>query len=151
MIPKQEYELVNVCRQTMEEGTPLICDDCGRVIFNIATIKGKMDGKTYNVGMTCVKKLLNKTIYFNFETMLDYERQVSLWNEAWNTRKWIDKQQKQKEKNGQKPYVLTLCEYYSETDKCVYIYVNLQGERLGDHGSTKSIRKEYASVFNGLF
>lgn len=151
MIPKQEYELVNVCRQTMEEGTPLICDDCGRVIFNIATIKGKMDGKTYNVGLTCVKKLLNKTIYFSTETEWEYERQVSLWNEAWNTRKWIDKKQKEKEKKGQKPYVLTLHEYQSDDDKCMYVWVKLVGERIGDYGSTKSIRKEYASVFNGLF
>lgn len=135
----------------MEEGTPLICDDCGRVIFNIATIKGKMDGKTYNVGLTCVKKLLNKTIYFSAETEWEYERQVSLWNEAWNARKWIDKQQKQKEKKGQKPYALTLCEYQSREDNEIYVYVKFQGERIGDCGSTKSIHKECASVFNGLF
>lgn len=45
MIPKQNYELINVCRQTMEDGTPLTCEDCVRVIFNIATIKGHTDGK----------------------------------------------------------------------------------------------------------
>ena len=59
-LPTQEYELINVCMQTVESGTPLTCDDCGRTIFNIATIKGKSDGKTYNVGLSCVKKLLKK-------------------------------------------------------------------------------------------
>ena len=44
-LPTQEYELINVCMQTFENGTPLTCDDCGRTIFNIATIKGKSDGK----------------------------------------------------------------------------------------------------------
>lgn len=66
----QEYMLISVCMQTMESGTPLTCDDCGRTIFNIATIKGKSDGKTYNVGLSCVKKLLNKTIYFDSGTLL---------------------------------------------------------------------------------
>lgn len=37
--------------QTIENGIPSICDDCGRTIFNIATIKGKSDNKTYNVGL----------------------------------------------------------------------------------------------------
>lgn len=151
MIPKQEYELINVCRQSMETDTPLTCDDCGRVIFNIATIKGKMDGKTYSVGLTCVKKLLNKTIYFNIETQSEYERQIALWNEAWNARKWLDKKQKEKEKKGEKPYALTLKEFHSKNDDCDYVYVDMQGERKFDIGHTVFIRKEYVSVFNGLF
>lgn len=73
-LPTQEYELINVCMQTVESGTPLTCDDCGRTIFNIATIKGKSDGKTYNVGLSCVKKLLNKSIYFDLETGWEFER-----------------------------------------------------------------------------
>lgn len=76
-LPTQEYELINVCMQTVESGTPLTCDDCGRTIFNIATIKGKSDGKTYNVGLSCVKKLLNKSIYFDLETGWEFERKES--------------------------------------------------------------------------
>lgn len=151
MIPKQEYELINVCHQSMETGMPITCGDCGRVIFNIATIKGKMDGKTYNVGLTCVKKLLNKTIYFNNETLWECERQVAAWSEAWNARKWLEKKQKEKEKKGEKPYTLTLKEFYSKKDDCDYVYVDMRGERKFDIGHTISIRKEYASVFNGLF
>lgn len=30
----------------------------GELFFNIATIKGKSDNKTYNVGLLCVKKIL---------------------------------------------------------------------------------------------
>jgi hypothetical protein len=32
-LPAQEYELINVCMQTIENGTPLTCDDCGRTIL----------------------------------------------------------------------------------------------------------------------
>ena len=32
-LPTQEYELINVCMQTVENGTPLTCDDCGRTIL----------------------------------------------------------------------------------------------------------------------
>lgn len=73
-LPKQEYELINICMQTVENGIPYTCDDCGRIIFNIATIKGESDEKTYNVGLSCVKKLLNKLIYFDLKTGWNFER-----------------------------------------------------------------------------
>lgn len=91
-LPTQEYKLINVCMQTIETGTPLTCDDCGRVIFNVATIKGKSDGKNYNVGLSCVKKLLNKSIYFDLETEWELERKESEWKKAMNTLKWLKKQ-----------------------------------------------------------
>ena len=91
-LPTQEYELINVCMQTVENGTPLTCDDCGRTIFNIATIKGKSDGETYNVGLSCVKKLLNKSIYFDLETEWELERKESEWKQAMNNLKWLKKQ-----------------------------------------------------------
>lgn len=150
MIPKQEYELVNVCRQTMEEGTPLICDDCGRVIFNIATIKGKMDGKTYNVGLTCVKKLLNKTIYFNNETMWEYERQVAEWNEAFNTRKWMEKSNKKRVKEGKETYLFVLKRYINDEgiDRIVF---ELRYQNGNYAGSTKSMDEKYLPVFAGMY
>lgn len=150
MIPKQEYELINVLRQSVETGTAYVCNDCGRIIFNIATIKGKRDGQTYRVGLTCVKKLLNKTIYFNDETQSEYERKVAEWNEAWNARKWLDRQQKRKIERGQRPYSLTLKEYHSDEYDCDFVCVYMQGEQSWDTGSTVSIRKEYASVYKGL-
>lgn len=151
MIPKQEYELIKLCRQTIEGGTPTTCDDCGRLIFNIATIKGKMDGKIYSVGLSCVKKLLNKFIYFNNATLWEYERQVALWDEAFNTRKWIDKQQKAKEKHGERKYILTLKKYTSESDGKEYFYFNMQGDRKFDTGNTKSLNIEFLPLFNGIY
>lgn len=81
-LPKQEYELINVRMQTVETGTPLTCNHCGSTIFNIATIKGKIDNKTYNVGLDCLKNLLNKTIYFDTNTMLHFECAQIEWHKA---------------------------------------------------------------------
>lgn len=80
-LPTQEYELI-----TVENGTPLTCDDCGRTI-----IKGKGDGNTYNVGLSCVKKLLNKSIYFDLETGWEFERKENEWKQAMNNLKWLKK------------------------------------------------------------
>ena len=96
-LPTQEYTLVNVCMQTKENGTPMTCDDCGRLIFNIATIKGKSDGQTYNVGLSCVKKLLDKSIYFDLETKWELERKECEWKQAMNTLKRLQKYDRENE------------------------------------------------------
>lgn len=144
-LPKQEYELINVCRQSIETGTALTCDDCGRTILNFATIKGKQDGKTYVVGLTCVKRLLNKTIYFDTATAWEYERQLALWNEAYNTRKWIDKQLK----NNPGRYYPVIYNY-SNGDFCVELrYVSDFGiYKQGSYaGHSKALSKEYKPLF----
>jgi hypothetical protein len=146
MLPTQSYELINICRQTVENGTPLTCDDCGKVIFNIATIKGKQDGITYNVGLTCVKKLLNKSIYFDFETQLKYDREVYLWNNAINARKWVEKRIKDNK------YNLTYKEFYndSENETLCYIELTYKTNNLFA-GRSAFLSIKYKSVFEGLF
>lgn len=147
-IPVQEYELLNINMQGINGGTVYVCADCGRLIFNTATIKGKQDDKTYIVGLTCVEKLLNKTIYFNFETMMDYEHELAKWREAVNTRKWIEKQQKKRESAGRQPYELVLEEYQSEEEgQMFFIELRENGKYAG---STKSISPKYKSVFASL-
>lgn len=94
-LPTQRYELISVTMQTMETGTPLTCDDCGRLIFNIAVIKGVMDGKTYNVGLTCVKKLLNTVVYFDCWDEWELERKENEWKRAMNALKWLKNREKE--------------------------------------------------------
>lgn len=92
MIPRQEYELLEVSKLGIESGTALTCDDCGRVILNYAIIKGKQDGKSYTVGLTCVKKLLKiKQVTFDFETQIRYERECCLFDEVARVCKKMDK------------------------------------------------------------
>lgn len=146
MLPRQEYELINVCRQTVENGTPLVCDDCGKIIFNIATIKGKQDRKTYNVGLTCVKKLLNKSIYFDVETLLKYDREVYLWDNAMNARKWVEKRKKENK------YTFEYKEFFDESEKEIFCYIELRNK--GNNmfsGRSAFILNKYKSVFAGLF
>ncbi len=148
-IPVQEYDLINITMQGVEGGTAFVCADCGRVIFNTATIRGKQDNKTYIVGLTCVKKLLNKSIYFNFETMMDYEHELSMWNNAMNCRKWLCKQQKKRTDKGGAPYELFFKTYTSRddgTEKC-FIELQLNGKY---QGSTAGIDMRYKSVFDGI-
>lgn len=145
MLPKQSYELINVCRQTVENGTPLACDDCGKVIFNIATIKGKLDGKTYNVGLTCVKKLLNKSIYFDLETKLEYDRQVYEWDNAMNSRKWLEKRKKENK------YTFGYKEFFSYTEKETFCYIELRYKENDNYaGHSAFINVKYKSVLEGF-
>lgn len=146
MLPTQKYELISICRQTVENGAPLICDDCGKLIFNIATIKGIQDGLTYNVGLTCVNKLLNKSIYFDLETKLEYNRQVYEWDNAMNSRKWIEKRKKEDK------YNFKYKEFYSNTEKETFCYIELRYKNNNNYaGESASISIKYKSVLNGLF
>ena len=131
-LPKQEYKLINVCMQTIENGVPYTCDDCGRTIFNIATIKGKSDNKTYNVGLSCVKKLLNKSIYFDLNDMFEYERQESEYRKAINTLKWL------KEKEEKDIYDFSLW----KNDECFCFQLHFKkdfgGYKKGYYGGSTS-------------
>lgn len=152
MLPKQEYELINVCMQTIEGGTPMTCSDCGRAIFNFATIQGKTDGKKYIVGLTCVKKLLNKTLYFDNPTLWEYESQVCAWQNAMNARKWIDKYQNKAKKEGRKHYTLELIRYTDKKDGEIYCYICMyvNTDLTGYFGHCAHVKERYKSVFNGL-
>lgn len=131
-LPKQEYELINVCMQTIENGVPYTCDDCGRTIFNIATIKGKSDNKTYNVGLSCVKKLLNKSIYFDLNDMFEYERQESEYRKAINTLKWL------KEKEEKDIYDFSL--WKNDEYFCIQLHFkkDFGGYKKGYYGGSTS-------------
>lgn len=144
-LPRQQYELISICRQTSENGTPLICDDCGKVIFNIATIRGKQDGITYNVGLTCVKKLLNKSIYFDFETQLKYDREVYLWDNAMKARKWLEKRKKEDK------YNFSCKSFFDKNENATYCYIELTYKVNGLYaGRSAMILEKYKSVFNNI-
>lgn len=50
-LPKQEYKLISMCMQGVENGIAYSCSDCGRTIFNFAIIKGEMDNKRIKKGL----------------------------------------------------------------------------------------------------
>lgn len=148
-LPKQEYKLISMCMQGVENGIAYSCSDCGRTIFNFAIIKGEMDNKEYVVGLTCVKKLLNKTIYFSNETLWEYEKQLTGWNNAMNARKWLDKHNNKRIKEGKEPYTLRYVEFTYKVDGLQYCYIEMNANGLYQ-GHTSCIETKYKSVFNGL-
>lgn len=128
MIPKQTYELVEITKFGLFEATPISCDHCGKTICNIATIKGKQDGKLYKVGLTCVKKLLKQTVVFSTEDQGELERQEYLFDQAMRNRKWFDK--KCKEHAG----IITgirVYEFDSSLEGMRMFYVEAQGKHFG--------------------
>lgn len=148
-LPKQEYTLISMCMQGVENGIAYSCSDCGRTIFNFAIIKGEMDNKEYIVGLTCVNKLLNKTIYFSNENYWEYERQLACWQSAMNARKWLDKHNNKRIKKGLPPYELEYKEFTDKSDGLQYCYIEISVN--GSYqGHTACIETKYKSVFNGL-
>lgn len=147
-LPTQEYELISICMQTVENGTPSTCDDCGRIIFNIATIKGKSDGKTYNVGLSCVKKLLNKYIYFDLETGWEFERKENEWKQAMNNLNWL-------RKNSEKDlYEFSVYKYDNGKEFSIELIFkkDFGGYKKGWHGGhTASMLLDKLSLFSEFF
>lgn len=53
----QRYEIVSSFYQSLEDGGGTICENCGRLITNVATIKGQSDGRMYAIGMDCAETI----------------------------------------------------------------------------------------------
>ena len=94
-IPKQLYALVSISKFGMFETGPVKCDDCGRTVYNKAVIKGETDGKTYVVGLTCLKKLVTYTATFSLEDTWKVERQEYLFDQAERARRLVDRKIKE--------------------------------------------------------
>lgn len=137
-----------MCMQGVESGIAYSRSDCGRTVFNFAIIKGEMDNKEYAVGPTCVKELLNKTVYFPNGTQWGYGKGLAGWNNAMNSRKWLDKNQSKRIKEGLKPYGLEYKGFtgYDGLQHC-YLEMRINGKY---EGHTAFIETRYDSVFNGI-
>lgn len=99
-LPSQKYELINVSKMGIANGTPLVCEHCGRVIFNIATLKGE-DGKEYSVGLTCLKKIIKKNSDFlSVEDTMKMEQQEIFYNQGANALKWLKKTMAEYDERG---------------------------------------------------
>lgn len=63
----QRYEIVGSFYQSLEDGGGAICENCGRLITNIATIKGQGDGRMYSIGMDCAETITSIKHEWDFE------------------------------------------------------------------------------------
>lgn len=101
-LPVQKYELINVSKLGTANCTPLVCEHCGRVIFNIATLRGA-DGKSYVVGLTCLKKILKANVAFlSTADVIKMQQQETTYNQGANALKWITKTMAEYDQKGVK-------------------------------------------------
>lgn len=64
----KELTLISVHRQTLENATPICCDNCGKPIINFAKVSN--NNEVFLIGLDCKKKLIDKDIISNLS---DYE------------------------------------------------------------------------------
>lgn len=152
MIPRQKYELIEVSKFGIENGTALVCEDCGRTIFNFATIRGCNDGKTYTVGLTCVKKLLKiNHVSFGFEDEMKLESEEYLFNQAANAKKWLCKTLKQLEDYNPCVKIVDFVSHEGDNLFCIEIKSGKdrgsfkKGWRLG---TSISMQQRFKAFFN---
>lgn len=55
---EQKYTLLRTVHKSLTDGDCVGCENCGKLIANIATIKGDADNKTYLIGMDCLETFL---------------------------------------------------------------------------------------------
>lgn len=57
----KKLELISITRQSLLDADFVCaCDNCGRAIVNIATVKDTDSNETFNIGLDCKKTLIDK-------------------------------------------------------------------------------------------
>lgn len=67
----KKYTLVGVTHTPVIDGCGSACENCGRAIANIATIKDQ-SGSTYLVGLDCLDSILETTRIFTEDSAFQY-------------------------------------------------------------------------------
>ena len=68
----QKYILLDVSYLSIEDGGGCSCQNCGKLITNIATIKGENDGNVYSIGLDCLDNYIENNELLNNESHLQY-------------------------------------------------------------------------------
>jgi len=72
-IPQGQYTLISSTYISILDGGGTICENCGRVIANIVTVKHE-GGKCYCIGQDCAKTLFNKQTNGEIDKVIKYEK-----------------------------------------------------------------------------
>jgi hypothetical protein len=68
-----KYDLISVSYLSLEDGGGCSCENCGKLITNIATVKSD---KVYNIGLDCLETVLLNNELLNNESHIQY-----LWSD----------------------------------------------------------------------
>lgn len=63
----QRYKIIGSYYRSIEDGGGHACENCGRLITNVAEVEGQVDRKIYSVGMDCAETLAGIKGDFDFE------------------------------------------------------------------------------------
>lgn len=67
-----KYFLVGTSYQSLEDGGGCACDNCGKLITNVATIRNEQS-KTYAIGLDCLDTILQNTNLLDTESYFKYQ------------------------------------------------------------------------------
>ena len=67
------YTVIDKKYIPLESGCGMCCDNCGKLIANIATIKSD-EGNIYSIGFDCLETILINNSLLSTNDILDYER-----------------------------------------------------------------------------
>lgn len=67
------YNLIETKYVSLIESYGCACDNCGKLIANIATIKSEMDGNIYNIGFDCLDTILLNNQILRGEDLENYK------------------------------------------------------------------------------
>jgi len=70
-----KYELIGVSYVALIDSIGTCCDNCGRLISNIATIKHE-DGTNYTIGLDCSKTLLSKEMFIKASGEISRKKKI---------------------------------------------------------------------------
>lgn len=67
-----KYFLVGTTYQSIEDGGGCSCDNCGKLITNVATIRNE-SGNSYAIGLDCLDTILENTKLLDNESYFKYQ------------------------------------------------------------------------------
>ncbi len=70
----QKYSLLHTIHKSLIDGDCVGCENCGKLIANIATVKGENDNKTYLIGMDCLETFLINNKLLDGESVEEFNK-----------------------------------------------------------------------------
>ena len=134
-----KYQLIDKKYIPLIDSVGVVCDNCNKLISNIATIKG--GGKVYNIGFDCLDTILLNNMILDCKSLKEYEHfksHVKTYIKKANELKDIVK-----EHNQTKPYKIVSIEFdttdflnwskYGKSGFLNYDYIFDSGKTYNDY------------------
>lgn len=132
-----KYKINGVFYQSIEDGGGCPCDNCGKLITNIATIKNETGG-VYSIGLDCLESILINNNLLDNESYLAYQySDKPAIAKAKSTRAKIINRHKENEN-----FVAEFVEF--DGGKYGFSYYIKNGQVIGDKVFDKQLGFDYA-------